>query len=295
MYGLRVKSELDLPGWPTLTVDEPDVTIRQEVCSAPDVKGEPYTARLLVEAGELKLVVLGVGRYCASGGSLIRVDPDAGAKGEDLRLYLTGAMLGTILHQRGAFPLHASCVALNGVGVALAGRSGSGKSTLVAAMVNRGASFVTDDIAVVVSLGAEGGFAVWPGAARVKLDQIGLAALPSPFRNLEPAGGTRGKFHVPMNSPTDWTSPVPLSRIYLLTYGEGPARVERLTGLDAISAVVDETYFLTYARAMGLTAQVFQLAATVARILPVMRLIRPRGLEHLPAVVDLLELDGRNP
>ncbi len=274
-------------------MDEPDVVIRQEPWSVVDVEGEPYSARSVVEAGGLKLLVHGVGSYSADHGSLIRVQPAPGAKAEDLRLYLMGALMGVILHQRGVFPLHASCVALNGFGVAFAGRSGAGKSTLVAALVHRGAAFVTDDISVMTQSG--GGISVWPGAARVKLDESALARLPGSASDLEPAGGTRGKYHLPMDSSSEWMTPVPLGRVYLITDGEGPPRLEQLTGLEAISALVDETYFLAYAGALGLASQVFRLAATVARIVPVFRLVRPHGLEHLPAVVELIERNASLP
>ncbi|MGI9078538.1 MAG: hypothetical protein ACR2G6_14595 [Gemmatimonadaceae bacterium] len=295
VYGLRVRSDIDLPGWPALEVDNPpDVFIRQEPCSTPDLEGAPYSARSVVEAGELKLVVLGVGSYAASGGTLIRVQPAPRAKAEDLRLYLMGALVGAILHQRGVFPLHASCVALNGLSVAFAGQSGAGKSTLVAALVRRGGAFVTDDISVMAPSSGNG-IGVLPGAARVKLDEIGLGRLSGSVFDLEPAGGTRGKYHLPMDSSAEWMTPVPLGRIYLLTDGEGPPRLEQLTGLHAVSALVDETYFLGYAVNLGLTSQVFRLAATVARILPVSRLIRPRGLEHLQTVVELIERDGNFP
>lgn len=263
-----------------------EVVIRREACSAPDVDGEPHTARALIEAGEVKVTVAGVARYCATGGTLIRVDPEPDARREDVLLYLTGALMGAILHQRGAFPLHAGCVALDGAGVAFAGRSGAGKSTLVAAMVRHGAVFVSDDISVVFRTG-DGSLAAWPGAARIKLHESNLCAVA--VTTLESAGGNLGKYHLPVDRPADSTAPAPLDRVYLLMDGDGPPRIERLTGLDAVTALVDETYFLGWAAALGLQSQVFRLAGDVARTLEVNRLVRPRGLEYLPAIVDLIE------
>jgi hypothetical protein len=81
--------------------------------------------------------------------------------------------------------------------------------------------------------------------------------------------------------------------VYLLSFGTGPARLEPLAGLDAISALVDETYVLSFAAALGLTSQIFQKAAELSRTLMVKRLIRPRGFEHVEAVLDLIERDAR--
>ena len=44
--------------------------------------------------------------------------------------------------------LHASCIALNGQAVLIAGRSGSGKSDLSLRMIDRGANLVSDDYTI---------------------------------------------------------------------------------------------------------------------------------------------------
>lgn len=46
--------------------------------------------------------------------------------------------------------LHATCVAIGGLGVLLAGRSGSGKSDLALRLIDRGAQLVADDCTLVV-------------------------------------------------------------------------------------------------------------------------------------------------
>lgn len=290
MYGLRVQSDIDLPGWPTTSPSNPDVTIRRDPFDAASFEGEPYLTRTLFDEGQVRLEIRGVGKYAACGGSLIRVAPEPDAKPEDIQLFLTGALFGLLLHQRGIFPLHASCVAIGGTGVAFAAPSGEGKSTLVASMVDRGATFVSDDICVMTPV-TNGNASVWPGAARVKLDETGLALLNGARSELEPVGGPRGKYHLPIETSSDWQSPVPLKKVYLLSSAQGDPRIERLTGLDAISALVDETYFLTYAVGLGVRSQIFRLAAAISHTLIVSRLIRPRGLEHMPAVLDLIERD----
>ena len=293
MYGLRVQSDIDLPGWPRAAAGPPDVVIRREEFDAATFEGEQFWTRTLFEEGEVRLEIRGVAKYAACGGTQIRVAPEPDARPEDIQLFLTGALFGALLHQRGIFPLHASCVAIDGTGVAFAAPSGEGKSTLVASMVDRGATFVSDDICVMTPV-SNGNACVWPGAARVKLDDTGLAVLNGGCSGLEPVGGPRGKYHLPIDAPSDWSSPVPLKRVYLLSSSEsGEPRIERLTGLDAISALVDETYFLTYAAGLGLGSQIFRLAASIAHTLVVSRLTRPRGLEHMPEVLDMIERDVR--
>ena len=296
VYGLRVRSAIDLGGFPIAAATDPDLIIRREPLAGPLADDRRYATHAAVIEGEFRLAVSGVGRFAAIGGSLIRVDADPDAKAADILLYLTGALMGAILHQRGAFPLHASCVALPGGsgGAAFAGASGAGKSTLVGALIHNGAQFVSDDLCVMAPV-PNGELRVWPGAARLKLDEKGLTALADYRADLAPAGGGRGKFHLPVEPSFHQTSPAPLHRVYILTDGAGPPRVERLTGIEAISALVDQTYLLATARDMGLTSQVFRLAAAVAQAVTVSRLIRPRGLAHLPGMVALIAEDARHP
>lgn len=50
--------------------------------------------------------------------------------------------------------LHASCVAIGGLGVLIEGRSGSGKSDLALRLIDRGATLVSDDYTIVERLDA---------------------------------------------------------------------------------------------------------------------------------------------
>jgi hypothetical protein len=127
----------------------------------------------------------------------------------------------------------------------------------------------------------------------VKLDPQGLSALNEMPRDLGPAGGNRHKFHLPVDSGLAGAAgPVPLGRLYLLRDTDGEPRIERLTGLAATGAVIDETYFLGLVGGLGRTAQNFRLAAGVARAVKVCMLLRPRGFEHLERVAGLVEADA---
>lgn len=288
VYGLRVRSDVELPGWPLVAEGEAEVEIRRQPCDAPDFGVTPHTARSIVRDGELLVAVASVGRYAASAGRVIKVDPLPATPAEDVLLYLTGAMLGALLHQRGLYPLHASCVSIGGVGVGFAGKSGAGKSTLVATMLQRGASFVSDDVCVLTE-SATGELVVWPGAPRLKLDDASLANVPSRPEHLTPAGGDRGKFQLPVTGMLDATQPVPFRELFILADGEGEVRIEPLSGIEAISALMEETYLLTWASAMGLSSQVFRLVGRVARTLHIQRLVRPRGMAFLPATAEMIE------
>ena len=291
IYGLRVRSPIDLGEWPPPPAGDPQVTIIVDPPSEPTFAGDPHSARARYSETEFHLEVRDVARYAAIGGTCLRVAPEPGAKREDVRHYLTGAMFGAILHQRRVYALHASCVLINGSAVAFAAPSGSGKSTLNAALLRRGATFVSDDVCALTP-GSSGGFNVWPSAPRLKLDRASVTEFDDPAAAFDLAGGSLGKYHVPLTRQARQTTAVPLSRVYLLSFGDGPARLERLSGLEAISALLDETYILLYAAAMGLSPQIFKTVAELVQTVTVSRLIRPRGFEHFDAVLNLIECDA---
>jgi hypothetical protein len=204
-----------------------------------------------------------------------------------VNLYLQGAVLGAILHQRGVFPLHAGGVAIGDQAVALAGPSGVGKSTLVTELLRRGATFIADDACVLTERPGDT-FAVWPGAPRVKLDAGAISRLGGSPDGLAPAGGTAGKLHLPVDRPSDGSEPVPLRRVYLLQDDAGAVRAEPVHGLDAVAALIEETYFLAYAVALGVGPRCFRRAGAVASAAEVRRLLRPRGMQHVAAAAELI-------
>lgn len=294
LYGRTVRSAVPLPGWPEVHEGvRPAVRIRLGSVEAPEPAPGIYQTAGSVEDGHVTLAVRGVARYAAFGGSEIVVDPEPGAQPEDVRLYLTGAVLGFVLLQAGGFPLHAAAVEIDGVAVAFAGLSGAGKSTLVATLVQRGARLITDDVSVVDPIPG-GGVGVWPGPPRIKLDGTGLGALSHSNENLDPVGGNRGKYLVPVESGAGGSEgPVPLRRLYRLEDHEGAPVIVPLAGMQAVQAVVDETYLIDVVAPLGLTARIFHRAADLARAVKVCRLLRPRGFEHLKRVAMVVEADVR--
>ncbi len=296
LYGLRIESDIGLPGWEEAEAGSPaDVTIRHRAIAMDRSPGAPYTAQGSIGDARIDLQVRGVAAYRAMDGTAIDVDPEPSAAPEDVLLYLTGAMLGVTLHLRGVYPLHASCVTMKpgGGGIAFAGPSGAGKSTLVSALLESGGELVTDDVAVLFQP-EPGCTNTWPGAQRLKLDEGSLSLLQIPIGDgigLDRAGGNRGKYHLPVQGSTGRS--VPLAKVYILQEEEGPVRTENLVGVDAVAALVEQTYLLAYASGLGRGRQCFRLAAEVARTVPVARLIRPRGFQYLGAVRDLVEREVR--
>jgi hypothetical protein len=287
--GLHVRSSHPLPYATLRTEGEPDIVV--ENGKVPEIAAGNGTspATFAERDGTIVLAVEGLGRLSASAGRTITVDVREDAAPEDIQLYVAGAMLGAIWQQRGIFPLHASGLDFEGGVVAIAGRTGAGKSTIAAFLAGRGHDLVSDDMCVLTTL-ASGEIATWPGPARVKLGEDGLRRLGIDRAGLGGAGGTRAKYHLPVPS-AETRQPRPLRRIYLLAAGEGTPRVERLAGLAAIDAVAGHCYAPEFAQALGLEQAWLKSSVEVARLVPVRRLVRPMGYQHMEHVLDVLEAD----
>ena len=125
-----------------------------------------------------------------------------------------------LLAWRGSIPFHGCAVSIEGQGVLICGVSGAGKSSLTAALVAEGATFISDDLSVVVPGKNGNGWSIVRGRPAIRL-------FPSVGRwffgeNTTPLpDDPRGKVIVaPANGPN--YSPVPLRHIIFLGGPEKP-------------------------------------------------------------------------
>jgi serine kinase of HPr protein (carbohydrate metabolism regulator) len=93
--------------------------------------------------------------------------------------------------------IHASCVAIGGRGVLLAGRSGVGKSDLAARLIDRGAELVSDDYTELRCVG-ETLLARAPTTIAGKLELRGIGII-----ELEPAADVAICLYADLDSPPE--------------------------------------------------------------------------------------------
>lgn len=288
--GLVVSSEIALPWFDAgETARCADVRVRRGAIPARPADLEQL-ATASFEGDAFRLSVQDVGRFLVRHGNEVIVDSDQTAPGDDLRLYLCGAVFGAVWHQRGVLALHASAVRVGEHCVLFAGRSGAGKSTLAAHLAGRGHDLIADDVSVISTVDEQ--VAVWPTVPHLKLDARSLETLGEAAERLPWAGGSRGKRRLMVRGFREAPDrPVRCCRFYLLDKGDGALRIEPMTGLDALDAVAGHTYWVQLADGFGYQARWLRLAATVAARLEVRRLVRPWGLDVVDTVVSAVLAD----
>jgi hypothetical protein len=290
-FGLRIASEMPLRGVHRANgLPQPaDVTIRS---GAMPISCSGLASGLTVLGRSTAILnIPEVGRYWIKSGREIIVEPSTGVSERNLRLYLLGSAMGAILHQRGILPLHANAIAINGRAVAFSGHSGAGKSTLAAWFHDRGYRLITDDVCA-VTFDPDGRPIAQGGLPRLRLREDALIASGRTSVDFELSYDGMDKYDVPTTSCPSGSA-VPLAAVYLLGRADdtnGPThRIQRLMGVEAVDALVANTYRGAFTQQMGTVQQNLAACLTVARAVPVFRAERIWSFQHFDQQAHKLE------
>jgi hypothetical protein len=265
VYGLRLSSNVALPGLPVLTemAGKADIQIRVKEKSSPisaaispsdifyvsrlkDINGEPILQAAEVAGGSYVALLYSDGTRFAlerNGHEIFADWPDPLTL-EENSLCLIGPVLGVVLRLRGVFPLHASAVAIDNHAIALMGPAGAGKSTTAGAFARCGHRVISDDV---VALKQEGSrFVIPPGYPRVNLWAESAQALFGADAKLPLISPSWDKHFMPLDQGSQFeTRALPLGVIYFLQERMPELAapiVESMTGAESFLAVLGNTY-----------------------------------------------------
>ena len=288
-YGLSIRSTLPLP---ELRLSPPfhgeaDLTIAP-LSEAP-VLPETERPGLLVGRTEDAIVLHWpyFGTYVVRAGRRIEYAPAPGLSESAVRVPLLGVCMGVLLHQRGLLILHASAVTVGSGAVVFVGEKGSGKSTAAAALVERGHDLLSDDV---TALSIEDvAPTVLPGIAAIKLWPDSLEAVgrdpataPTLYENVEKR----------IFQPSELAEPHarPLRCVYVLEPGEQVSSAPMPTH-KAFSELVRHTYAARFLGHAAASPAHFEQCATVLRTVKVRKLVRPKDVGQLSALVDFVKTE----
>lgn len=148
-FGLILESEFVLPQVTEADSEEQaDVTIVHSDLSGYSIPDGVY------DSGNkwMILCIKEVATFRVSDGIRIEVDVIGGDDHPMIPVYLLGSSMGAIIHQRGLWPIHGSCVTNGKYSVIFTGNSGAGKSTIASEFLHNGWKLLTDDVAVLKNL-----------------------------------------------------------------------------------------------------------------------------------------------
>ena len=207
-----------------------------------------------------------------------------------LRPFLFGSVMSSLLRLRGTICLHASVVSLEDKAIAFAGRKGAGKSTTVAALAQRGAALLTDDIAA-INVERER-FVVHPGAMDIRLLQSSVGALYGTEGSVSQPG-IDGKVRVRLSADAGpfgrfASRAMPLAAVYLfaddLSSGTQPS-ISMVPPRERYMALFQHLYGFWLDKDLTHGAD-FKKLSLLANSVPVYRIHRRRELDELPMMCD---------
>jgi hypothetical protein len=288
--GLTIRSALALASLPAADAPEGRPAEIEIVGGRAQTPANPTrkTEFLTVGAdGSALLTVAGVARIRIDHGNLIVVEPAAMADEPAIGVFVAGAALGLLAHQRGLLPIHGAFVRVGSAGVLLTGPTGAGKSTLAMWLARRGHAVFGDDLCVLTE-----GPAAWAPNAAVKLwaDAVGTLGVPAGDLRLLRRGSEK---HVLSLDRPDATLPQRVHAVLSLVF-DARARTPEiawLSGAHALDGLIGAVFRLPAARAMGRASAIAHQALTLLSGggLKIGTLRRPPGFDGMDAVADALE------
>jgi hypothetical protein len=291
--GLRVSSEIILPGaipedsqgeFFDVSVRRAEVPVDLDCVSVRGATWEIGHDRCLLRVPRLARFLIVAGRD-------ITVQLESGATDHDVAGFVLGSAFGILLHQRHALVLHGAAVARDGRALVICGESGAGKSTLAAALCSEGYAFVADDICV-IGLDSEKRPVVLPDGRQLKLWRASIDHLDLATRRGDAVRNSFEKYYI--EPAAIRAAPTPLAAIYVLREARPPLQegIEKAALPDAVRMLEQEAYRPALRARMGVkSTQLAQSAALFAHA-AAFRLIRPRGLDHLPKTMAMIRAHG---
>ena len=294
-YGLKIRASFPLPELAMGNGAPPDVTISRGRIDRPPPQTGADGSYFSMSGSEAYLYWDEVGGFLVRDGREIIVDSLTMTEEHIVRLPLLGTVLSAAICQRGFPGFHGSAVQIDGQAIAFLGHRGSGKSTMAAGLYARGHNLLTDDLVVVKDLDQRTGPTIVPSFPQLKLfPEAAMASLGDDPESLPRliSGFEKRARRITGGFAQD---PVPLRALYLLE-NDSSVSIEPVPPQETLVHVVRHSYaarifnkWLTGQRA----AAHFQQCAALVRQVPVYALKRPRDLDQLPQVAELIEAQIR--
>ncbi len=226
-------------------------------------------------------------------GRQITLHPVPHAQRSLIHQAVQSAGLGLILHQRNMLTLHASAVAIDDVAVAFVGYKGAGKSTTAAALYGQGHALVTDDL-LVLEPNESGEMIAYPGIPQLRLwpEAVTASLDEDPERLPKNSEASVKRLR---DTPQQFARvPLPLKRIYVLDFHEDETAgisISPMVPRDACIEMIRHAYALHYLGNEGASATHLQQSGLLSQRVAIRKLLRPRALDALPALVAAIRAD----
>lgn len=287
-YGLTINSCFELPELLASQSVKFDVVVcKRKLSDSPlDTTSSDHCYQLAPEG--MYLFWQGVGTFLIREGKEIIVDPLPEAQTDRLRLFLLGAALSVLLHQRDYLILHGSAVNINGRAVVFIGNKGWGKSTMAATFHKRGYNILSDDVTA-LDIPTQGKPVVMASFPQLKLWPDAVTALGDNPASLPQVVSHFEKRDQRLTSGFNQTS-VPLEQIFVLGFSD-TLEIKPLTTQEIIQDLLCNLYLVRFGSELLRQKQSSHLLrlTDLAKRVSISYLRRPVSLSLLSEIADKVE------
>ncbi|MED3939481.1 aldolase [Priestia megaterium] len=288
-FGLTVSCELPLPELPQAGVEggAADVVIKKSdlfaLWSEKSVPNEDF----IIQENLVMFHIPETAIFLIENGNKILFSPMEGAQEDELRLYILGTCMGTVLLHRKILPLHGSAIAIDGKVYAIVGESGAGKSTLASAFLKRGYQLLSDDV-IPVAVTDENVPVVIPAYPQQKLWIESLNEFEMESSNYQPIIDRETKFAIPVQSQFAG-EPLPLAGVFeLVKTDQDEIELHSIQKLERFYTLFTHTYRNFFVQKSGLMDWHFSTLAKIVNKIELYQLRRPTSRFTAHDLTDLI-------
>lgn len=225
--------------------------------------------------------------FLIENGNKILFSPMEGAQEDELRLYILGTCMGTVLLHRKILPLHGSAIAIDGKVYAIVGESGAGKSTLASAFLKRGYQLLSDDV-IPVAVTDENVPVVIPAYPQQKLWIESLNEFEMESSDYQPIIDRETKFAIPVQSQFA-DEPLPLAGVFeLVKTDQDEIELHSIQKLERFYTLFTHTYRNFFVQKSGLMDWHFSTLAKIVNKIELYQLRRPTSRFTAHDLTDLI-------
>lgn len=285
-YGLTFSSALRFAHVPDAEIPgEPDVRICRGVVFGPTYTPPPS---IVVESSPGKLLIRGArsATIQVSDGDRIVIEQLPGGDQGVIRQLVLGWALGGIFHQRGMLPLHASALCDGEDCYVFCAGSGTGKSTLAAAFLNRGFTYLDDNVALVDF--RQSVPVVVPGAPELRLWDDALPGLTFEHRVVGPIRSGLSKLSVAAREKFR-DEETPLRKVFVLRRtADRELCFKELAGVEKFKSLMEHIFGLRVVSDPVSRGKLFQLVQGLATTVVVIEIRLPAKMPSPAALCELI-------
>lgn len=274
IYGTVFCSEAEYPHLVETDIREAEAYIRL-VGVMEGETGDDYENRIFVINKKKIHFGNSKGSFMVTEGRYIDIHPNSDVPLAELNPFVFGYCMAMLFWQRGRLAIHCSTVNYNGSALIISGGSGSGKSTLTARFLDCGSRLMTDDVAILETVG-QGEIMVYPGFPQQKLcrDAVGRNKLDT--KELLYIDEDKDKFAVDRREGFS-TEPVRLGAMVCLNrYSGKEVRIRELSGHEKLDFILENQFLRPmFENSCEYPPEDMKQSLIIAMSVPVYEVLRP--------------------